>query len=292
MTEGSGYTPVVNMVDDASGELNQIVKEMNGKDFQDSSEVDKVQAAFCWEIATWNSEYLKSDNIVNKITPRSAVDDPLFHDESDKLDVHEQEVICKVVYDKGVKDWNGVDCARPNALWDSVSALPLDTQIAANSDLTQEIFAKEMKVNGLRKPNIKVDLVQPEAGGDLMLSEKETTDISGLPSPLSQLPEYRNGSAFTFLNVQDHLPDVGDCLLHDDEEICYIKPGYLSQEIDLRALSTPCDSWCLQIELISQINGAENSDTGQSKFTVNLRRLRIRKSVCLKALKASSSKMR
>lgn len=284
VTEGFGCAPVVNIVNDASGELNHIVEEMNEEGTQDSAEVDdKVQADLCWNTAPGKSENLRSDdnaNVVHEITPKGAVVDLPFHTETDTHNVLEQ----KDMRDKGLKDLNGVDGAR---LWDSVSTISLETQIADSSELMQERIVKEMSDNGLRKPNVKVDEVQPEAGRESVSSEKDITDISGLPSPLSQLLDYRNGSAFTFLNVQDHFPDVGDCLLHDEEKVCHIQTGYLSQETNLKSLLAPGESWYSQEEQVSQSSGGKKSDTGRSKVIVNLRRLRIRKSVRPNALKAS-----
>lgn len=247
-------SPVLNVVNDASIELNQ----MNEKGVQDIAEVDKVQVNEKGRDTTsWKLENLQSGSTINLVQENALV----FHDETERLDVREQVLISKDMSDKGRKE---LDDARLNVLRDSVSVTPLDTQIAVSSELMQERAAKEMNDKGSRKPNFRVDTVRPVASGESVLSEKDATDLSSLPSPLSQLLNYRSGSAFTFLNVQDHFPDVGDCLMHEEEKVFHIQPSYLSPDSNLETLLAPGESWGSQEEPMFQSSGRKvEENTGR-----------------------------
>ena len=270
--QSSGNAGVVNIDNDASSELNQILEQIRSRQtsrLKLIADVDKVQGDTgdtCWDTATGKSGNLQSDDKVNV--------------------VHENPPTMLTL--------NRVDDVRSNTSWNVLSEIQQDTQFAAFSNLKQDRVVKEMKDNGLWKLNVKDDELQLEAGGESVPSEKDTTDISGLPSPLSQLLDYRHGSAFTFLNAQDDFPDIGECLLHDEEKICVLgrkvsetKLAFSSLETNLKSLLIPGESWCSQEERTSQGSGEKKADTSLSKGPINLRRLRLRKSVRPNALKAS-----
>ncbi|KAG0618641.1 hypothetical protein M758_4G080800 [Ceratodon purpureus] len=179
IVESSRYTAVANVEDDASSELNQILEEIRSR--QSSrlkliANVDKFDGGMSWDPANGKSGNLQSDDKVNLVRETSLTTLTL----------------------------NEVDDVRPSMPWNVVSEIHLDTQVAASNVVKQDRFTKEMNDNSSRKSNE----FQLEAGRESVVSEKSTTDhTSGLPSPLSQLLDYRHGSAFTFLNVQDDFPE-------------------------------------------------------------------------------------